>query len=366
MKVAMIGLRGIPAKSGGVETVVENLAPRLVKLGCDVTVYCRTPYCRTRPESWKGVKLRYMNTINTKYTETIIHSALSTFDASFEKYDIIHFHAMGNAVFSLFPRLAGKKTILTIHGLDYEREKWGLLGTAYLKFGKFLSKHFPNSVISCSKKIQRIYEDEGKAVKFIPNGVEIQPRIKISRLKKYGLKKDSYLLFLSRIVPEKGLEYLIKAFRELKTDKKLIIAGDSTHTDSYLDKMKKLAQDDGRIIFTGPLYGKEKAEAFSNAYLFILPSTIEGMPVVLLEAMSYGLFSVVSDIEENVDVIESDYGRSFRSKDPVSLRKSLEFALSDKDTIKKIGKKSKKMVKERYSWDNIAKMTLEVYHEVIQ
>lgn len=361
MKVAMIGLRGIPAKSGGVEVVVENLAPRLVKLGADVTVYCRNEYCEERPESWKGVKLKYLPTINTKTTEALVHSTLSTMNSLFSKYDIVHYHAMGNGMFSIFPRMFGKKSIVTLHGLDYEREKWGLLAKSYLRTSEAMISKFTNHVISCSKKIQDHYKEKyNKDIEFIPNGVNIEVPLPISNLSKYGLKKDNYILFLSRIVPEKGLHFLIEAFKKIKTDKLLAIVGDATHTDSYVDEVKDLAKSDKRIIFTGALHGKDKIEAFSNAYSFVLPSTIEGMPLVLLEAMSYGICPLVSNIQENLDVIE-DNAFSFETKKISSLKSQLEYMIENPKEIKSQGNSCKLLVEKKYNWDVIAKQTFDVY-----
>jgi glycosyltransferase involved in cell wall biosynthesis len=362
MKIAMIGLRGIPAKSGGVENVVEHLAPLLVEQGCEVTVYCRNQYCTERPKIWKGVKLRYLPTINTKHTEAIAHTALSTMDSLFRSYDIVHFHAMGNGLFSLLPRITGKKTVVTLHGLDWEREKWGTLAKTYLKLSERAICTFPNRVISVSKKIKRYYSKKYKKdITFIPNGVDIMPARSIAHLKKFGLEKDQYILFLSRIVPEKGIHFLIEAYRELKTDVKLVIAGDATHTEDYLEKCKKLAHGDPRIILPGPWYGEHKQEAFSNARFFVLPSTIEGMPIVLLEAMSYGCCPLVSDIEENRDVI-LDAGFTFKSRDVPDLRKQLQYVLSNQDEAKAKGAACKEMVLRDYRWQVVAQKTLELYH----
>lgn len=361
----MIGLRGIPAKSGGVENVVEHLAPLLVELGCDVTVYCRNPYCKERPKSFQGVKLRYLPSINIKIGESISHSTFSSLDALFRDYDIVHYHAMANGLFSFVPKITGKKTIVTLHGLDYEREKWGLPGKAWLRMCEFCASKFPDKVISVSEKIKRHFKEQfNKDIVFIPNGVDIFKPKPISKLKRFGLKKDNYILFLSRIVPEKGIHTLIEAFKKLNTNHKLVIAGDATHTEEYLKKVKKLAGNDKRIIFTGPLYGDDKVEAFSNASFFVLPSTIEGMPIVLLEAMSFGLCPLTSDIEENLDVV-GDLGVSFKVKDINDLKKKLEYLINNPSIAKKKGKQCKELAKKKYQWKNIANQTLKVYKEVL-
>jgi glycosyltransferase involved in cell wall biosynthesis len=365
MKIAMIGLRGIPAKSGGVENVVEHLAPLLVKLGCDVTVYCRNPYCKERPAAFKGVKLRYLPAINTKRGETLSHSALSSIDSLSKKYDIVHYHAMANGIFSFLPRIIGKKTIVTLHGLDWQREKWGPLAKLFIKTSEKLTCLFPNKVISVSRKIKDYYKEKyNKDIVFISNGIDVIEPKPISSLKRFGLKKDNYILFLGRIVPEKEVHTLIEAFKKLKTSLKLVIAGDAAHTEAYLEKVKKLAGNDERILFTGPLYGDEKIEAFSSARFFVLPSTIEGMPIVLLEAMSFGTCPLVSNIKENLDVTEG-LGFSFNTKDQEDLRKKMDFMIRNPAQIKKQGQLCKKLVKKEYRWDTVAKKTLSAYKEAL-
>lgn len=365
MKIAMIGLRGIPAKSGGVENVVEHLAPLLVELGADVTVYCRKPYCKERPMSFKGVKLKYLPALNLRETEALSHSLFSSFNALFKDYDIVHYHAMANGPFAILPRVTGKKTIVTLHGLDWEREKWGPLAKAYLKISERIICAFPNKVISVSNKIKDYYKDKyNKEIIFIPNGVDIVKPMPINNLKRFGLKKDNYILFLSRIVPEKGIHFLIEAFKKTNTSLKLVIAGDATHTDKYYRQVKALAKDDKRIIFTGPLYDNDKIEAFSNAKLFILPSTIEGMPIVLLEAMSFGICPLVSNIKENMEVIKN-LGFSFKSKDPNDLKKKLDYILAHPLEAKNKGKQCKELVRANYQWPAIAKKTFDVYEEVL-
>ncbi|MBN2459687.1 glycosyltransferase family 4 protein [Candidatus Woesearchaeota archaeon] len=366
MRIAMIGLRGIPAKSGGVENVVEHLAPLLVKLGCDVTVYCRNPYCKERPKEFKGVKLRYLPSINIKIGESISHSTFSTGDAIFRKYDIVHYHAMANGLFSFIPRIIGKKTVVTLHGLDYEREKWGMAAKAWLRMCEWCASKFPDKVISVSEKIMKHFKKTFKKdIYFIPNGVETFTPKPIRKLKRFGLKKDNYILFLSRIVPEKEVHTLIQAFKKTNTDLKLIIAGDATHTEAYLKQVKALAKKDKRIIFTGAIYGEEKIEAFSNARFFVLPSTIEGMPIVLLEAMSFGLCPLVSDIEENMDVVK-DFSFSFKVRDANDLKAKLEYIIKNPAITKKKGAVCKQVVKKYYQWETIAKQTLQVYKEALK
>lgn len=363
----MIGLRGIPAGSGGIEVAVEELSTRLVKLGCDVTVFCRSQYCPEKPAQFKGVKLVYIPALDTKITEAISHSTISSSLAAIQKFDIVHFHAMSNGAFSLIPKLAGKKTVVTFHGLDWEREKWGVFARIYIKSSEFMTFLFRNKVISVSNKIKDYCKKKYHAdVTVIPNGVNIPKSRLINSLKRFCLKKDGYVLFLSRIVPEKEVHTLIRAFKRVKTNQKLVVAGGSTHTDAYLAKCKELAKDDPRIVFTGPLYGSEKAEAYSNCSFFVLPSTIEGMPIVLLEALSFAKCPLVSDIRENLEVVDDKTAFSFRVRDVNDLAKKLDFMLKNNAIVRKKGLAGRAMVRKKYDWDCIAKQTLKVYEEALR
>ncbi|MBN2142787.1 glycosyltransferase family 4 protein [Candidatus Woesearchaeota archaeon] len=367
IKVAMIGLRGIPASNGGIEVAVEEISTRLAKLGCDVTVFCRSQYCLTRHKSYRGVNLKNIPTLNTKTTEAIVHSTAASMVAALSDFDIVHFHAMANGIFSLLPKIAGKKTVVTFHGIDWEREKWGRLARAYIKFSERATYLLKNKVISVSNKIKDYCKNRFNFtdVTVIPNGVNIPKSRLIKSLKRFGLKRDGYILFLSRIVPEKEAHTLVKAFRKLKTRQKLVIAGPTTHTDDYLKKVKESAGDDKRIIFTGPLYGDEKTEAFSNCSFFVLPSTIEGMPIVLLEAMSFGKCPLVSDIAENLEVVDDSVSFSFKVRTVNDLARKMDFMLKHKATVNTKGRKAKELVKQKYNWDKIAEQTLEVYRKAL-
>jgi len=359
MRVAMIGLRGIPALSGGIETAVHNLAPELVKQGAELTVYARSCYSDTRIREFKGVKLVHLPTLNTKHTEAIVHSTLATAHAMMHPFDIVHFHAMANAPFSILPR----RCVVTLHGLDWKREKWGKAAQSYLKLCEQLLARWRHTVISVSEPIRDYFKERyGMELTYIPNGVPIGRRRRLSKLRRFGAEHDGYYLYLGRIVPEKGVHLLISAFRKTKTDRKLLIAGDASHCESYLRELQQSASDDRRIIFTGPLYDDEKDEAFSNAHLFILPSTIEGMPIAALEAMSYGTSPLVSDIEENV-CATGGHGFRFSSGD----EEALSSAIHDLDVkdLSEDGTLCRDYVGRERNWEHAAHETMRVYREAM-
>ena len=262
----MIGLRGIPSKDGGVEVAVGELSPRLFELGINCTVYCRSNYVDKNLNKYQNVSLISLPTINTKHFEAFIHTFLSSIHAIGKRFDIIHYHAGGNALFCWLPRIFGLKTVVTLHGQDWQRAKWGGFAKFILRMGEKIGVIFANNTISVSKKIVNYYPKYNLV--HIPNGISnvvVEPDISI--LKDYEL--DDYILYLGRIVPEKGIDILIKAFIQNNMNEKLVIVGDTTHTLNYLKELKKISKYNKNIIFTGPLFNEKKEAIIKNAKLFI-------------------------------------------------------------------------------------------------
>ena len=328
MKLAMIGQRGIPSRAGGVEIHVEEIAKRLVKYGCEVDVYCRKGYCLEAGSAYSGINTIFTPYINLKSLEALTHSFFSVVDAIFKHNDIIHFHALGPSVLAFLPRLMGIRVICTVHGLDWQRGKWGRLSKAFLKLGEYATARFANRTISVSRTLVEYYRKKyGKEIEFVGNGININGRQPADLMEKnYGLKENSYLLYLGRLVPEKGVHYLIEAYKRLDTGKKLVIAGGSSHSCRYEKNLHQLAEGNSNIIFTGFIKGMLLEELLCNACIYILPSDVEGMPISLLEAMSYGTLCLVSDIAENRDVVR-DYGYTFRHGDVDDLTAKMQTLL---------------------------------------
>ena len=337
----MIGHKRIPSREGGVEVVVEELSKRLVRKGHDVEVYNRKGKHianRNLPQYnnsyYEGIKIISIPTINKKSLDAFIYSFLATLRALSGKYDLIHYHAEGPCVMLIIPHLFKIRTIATIHGLDWQRAKWGGLATKYLLMGEKIAAKYADEVIVLSKNAQDYFlKTYNRETQYIPNGINVQHTIEADVIKnKYGLKRNDYFLFLARIVPEKGLHYLIEAFQNLDTDIKLVVAGGSSHSDEYMEKIKSLVEKDNRIIMTGFVDGKEREELFSNCLVYILPSDIEGMPLSLLEAMSYERKCLVSNIAENLEVIQNS-GYVFEKGDSKSLLHHLKKLLSEENSV---------------------------------
>ncbi len=363
MKIAMIGHKRIPSREGGVEVVVESLAVRMAAAGHDVTVYNRSGKHVSGGETvklknYKGVKIKTVPTFKSGKLNAIVYSVIASFLALFGRYDVIHFHAEGPCSMIWLPHMFGIRTVATIHGLDWQRAKWGGFATKFLKFGEKTAAKYADELIVLSEGTREYFEKTyGRKTIFIPNGVDDHEYKEPNIIKeKYDLEKDGYILFLARIVPEKGLHYLIDAFSKLNTDKKLVIAGGVSHSDEYAAEMKMKATDE-RIIFTGFVEGDELWELFSNCRLYVLPSDVEGMPLTLLEAMNCGCDCLVSDIEENVSVV-GKYGYTFKKSDADDLKKKLEEILNAPKGDKE---KQLEYIKNSYSWDEITRRTLKTY-----
>lgn len=313
MKIAIIGHKRIPSREGGVEVVVEELATRMVKMGHEVHVYNRSGHHVSGKENdnperikeYQGIRIVTIPTFQNGKLNAVVYSFLATVRALFGGYDVIHYHAEGPCSMLWIPHLFGIKTVATIHGLDWQRSKWGGFATRFLLFGEKTAAKYADKLIVLSENMQKYFRDTyGRESILIPNGVT-KPELRTDELikEKWGLTKDSYILFLARIVPEKGLHYLLDAYKDIDTDKRLVIAGGSSHTDEYLEEIKVKASGDKRILLTGFVQGELLEELYSNAYVYVLPSDVEGMPISLLEAMSYGNCCLVSDIPENMEVV---------------------------------------------------------------
>ncbi len=373
-KIAMIGHKRIPSREGGVEIVVEALSTRMAALGHLVTCYNRGGHHVSGREfdggnrkEYQGVALKTVMTIDRKGLAAMTSSFFGALAAAFGNYDVVHFHAEGPCAFIWIPKLFGKTCIATVHGLDWQREKWkNGFGSKYIKFGEKMAVKYADDMIVLSKGVQDYFrETYGRETAFIPNGVE-RPAVREAEIiaGKFGLEKDGYVLFLGRLVPEKGLRYLIEAFRKVKTDKKLVIAGGSSDTDDFAAELKTLAAGDDRIQFTGFVSGQTLEELYSNACVYVLPSDLEGMPLSLLEAMSYGNCCLVSDIAECADVVE-DRAMLFRRGDVPDLTEKLQLLCTEEELVCRYRRGAADYICGKFNWDQVTEQTLNRYEAVL-
>ena len=370
LKIAMLGHKRIPSNEGGVEVVVEALCARMAALGHSVTCYNRAGHHVSGAEHelpagsvYRGIRLVTVPTLERKGFAAVISSFFAAVRSAFGSYDVVHIHAEGPAFFCWLPKLFGKRVIVTVHGLDWQREKWnGGIASKFIHLGERVAVRFADEIIVLSENVRQYFLDTyGRATRFIPNGVSA-PTLESPRLiaDKWGLQKDGYILYLGRIVPEKGETYLIEAFKQVKTDKKLVIAGGSSDTERYLRQLQNLAAGDDRILFTGFVQGKLRDELYSNAYVYTLPSDLEGMPLSLLEAMSYGNCCLVSDIPECAEVVE-DKAVLFQKSNVDDLRQKLQTLCDQPETAAGYKANAAEFILNKYGWDDVVDKTLALY-----
>lgn len=370
IRIAMLGQKHLLSREGGVEIVTFELSSRMVNLGHEVIAYDRCSkhvmdrnQKQEKIKEYNGIKIKEVLTIDKKGLAAMTSSLFATLKILFSKAEVVHYHAEGPcAVIPIIKYLSKKRIIVTIHGIDWQRDKWGGFATKYIKFGEKMAAKYADEIIVLSENVQNYFKETyNRKTVFIPNGVN-EPTIEKANIikEKYNLKKDDYFLFLGRLVPEKGIHYLIDAYNKIDTNKKLVIAGAASDTDSYFQELKEKANDNKNIIFTGFVQGKELEELYSNAYVYCLPSDLEGMPLSLLEAMSYGNCCLTSDIPECATVLE-DKGVTFKKSDIKDLTKKMQELSNEKERVKKYKSESKEFVLKKYNWNDIVQKTLELY-----
>ena len=367
LSVVILGLRGFPDVQGGVESHVENLAPLLVEQGCRVAVIVRSRYMlRHRPKEWRGVTFYYLWCPKAKSLETIVHTFLGIIFASRKRPDILHIHAVGPAILVPLARLLGMSVVVTHHGPDYLREKWGVFGRAILRLGEYAGMRFSNARIAISQAIQTVVREKfGRESFLIPNGV-VSRRLAPpgATLEKFALTPRKYVLIVSRLVPEKRHMDLIQAFRAANLEGwKLVIVGASDHPDEYTRRVLSEIDHTPGAIATGFQTGDALREIYSNAGMFVLPSSHEGLPIALLEALSYGLPSIASQIPANLEVgLPLDHYFPVGNIGSLSacIRARVDEGFSDLKAVD-----LREWVTGRYNWPDIASRTIDVYHEAI-
>ena len=367
MRLYFIGQKGIPSKSGGVEKHVEELSVKLARAGHEVFVYTRPNYTEASLKKYKGVNLISIPSIGTKRLDAISHTFRVCFDVAKREADLVHFHSIGpSSLIWLIKLLRPNLPIVaTFHTRCYQHKKWGVFAKAYLKFGEFMICILPDVTVAVSNSLADYVKKEyGTKAAYIPNGVSIPENEPVSAIKQWGLTKNNYILTVSRLVRHKGVHYLIDAYKQLGTNKKLVIVGDSSFTDDYVQELKKLAGGNKNIIFTGGQSGKVLNELFSNAYLFVQPSESEGLSIALLEAMAYEKAVLVSDIPENLEAV-GEIGFSFKNKSVQHLKNKLDYLLTQPSLVDLHGRLGKERVKKYYSWRNISGDILTIYSQEI-
>jgi glycosyltransferase involved in cell wall biosynthesis len=357
LNIAMLGLKGLPATWGGVERHVEELGSRLADRGHQVTVFCRTNYADVQVARYRGMRLVHLPTVDQKHLDAIVHSVNASVRCVGRRYDVVHYHGVGPGLAAPLVRLGrpGTGVALTVHGLDGDRAKWGTAARNLLRTATWMSARVPHSTVTVSRALAEHYRQVyGAEATYIPNGVEpVPPRAPGDYLDKLGLRPGGYALFVGRLVPEKAPDLLVEAYRRVPGEHRLVLAGGSSHTDEFVARLRALAAPDPRVVLPGYVHGSDLEELYSNAAVFVIPSLLEGLPLTLLEAVSYSVPVLASAIPPHVEVLQMDRpgARIVPPGDTERLREALERALTDDGKELEGAAEVHQEVVPRYSWD---------------
>ena len=362
VRVAFIGGRGVVSKYSGIESYYEQAGHELARLGHQVTIYCRS-YFTPPVKTHNGMGVRRLPTIRSKHLETFIHTLLSTVHAMVSDYDVVHYHCLGPALFSFLPRLAGKKTVVTVQGLDWQRRKWGRIAARVLRWGEAAAIFSPHATMVVSRTLQRYYRQQyGRDTIYVPNGAALASRRMPRQLAEWNLQPDNYVLFLGRFSPEKNCHLLIKAFETLHTSMELVLAGGSSHSDTYVKSLRR--HESNRIHFLPWVSGCDLEELLSNAALFVLPSDLEGLSLALLDAMAAGVCVLASDIPENNEVVEGA-GFTFRHGDQADLELMLDLLINTPALRHQAAARERERIQIQYLWPEVARSIETTYYKVL-
>ena len=375
ISVAMIGQKRIPSRNGGIEKVLTDLCPRLVDRGIKVTALNRRNQKVAQHDllppvdnKYMGVQLKSVMTIPIKGLSAVSSSFFGAIEAALGSYDIVHFHAEGPSVMLGIAKIFGKKCVVTIHGLDWKRDKWkGTFGKWYILFGEHMAVKYADEIIVLNRDTKCYFEKKyQRKTCFIPNGInQVSPEDSVDMLRNFNLEPNRYFLSLSRLTPEKGIHTLIKAFKKTSSNFRLVIAGESSDSSNYVQYLRDLSKGDDRIVFTGFVGGKFLRELYSHAYVYVLPSSIEGMPLTLLEAMAYGNAVACTNIPELKEIVGDTHALTFDPDDVKDLWRVLQYFIDNPLIQIRMKQSSSNFIKKSFNWDTIADKTIYIYRDAL-
>ncbi|HNS72825.1 MAG TPA: DUF1972 domain-containing protein [bacterium] len=351
MKIAIMGIRGIPANYGGFETFIEQMAPRLAERGHEVTVYGRSNIIDYREPFYKGVRIRILPTISHKYLDTVAHTLICTLYSFFIPYDVVFICNSANAAFCIVPRLTGKPVVLNVDGLEWKRQKWNRAGKAFYRISEYLATFTPTAVVSDAREVQSYYMERfQKESTYIPYGAPETPVKSRETLDRFGLEEREYVLYVSRMEPENNAHRVVEAFEKVKTSKKLVMVGDAPYASDYIAGLR--ATQDPRIIFTGYVFGQGYRELQSHAFCYVQATEVGGTHPALLEGMGYGNCVLANDVPEHHEVL-GKAGCYFTTREGDSLRGQLQYLLDHPLEVARYRQIVRERVHDRYSWDKV-------------
>jgi len=362
MKIAIMGIRGIPANYGGFETFVENLAPRLVQRGHEVTVYGRSNIIDHKEDFYKGVRIKVLPTISHKYLDTVAHTFVSTVYSFFKKYDVVFICNSANALFTFIPRLMGKPVVLNVDGLEWKRQKWNLAGKAFYKISEQLATFLPNVIVSDARDVEKYYQQKyHKKSVYIPYGAPEKKIETKETLQRFGLKPRDYILYVSRMEPENNAHKVVQAFEKARTDKRLVMVGDAPYATEYIRNLR--STKDERIIFTGYVFGQGYRELQSNAYFYVQATEVGGTHPALVEGMGYGNCVLANDVPEHREVL-GKAGIFYNSHGSEVLYKKMQYLIDNPAVVEKYRQIVLDRVRRKYSWEAVTNDYENLFYKV--
>ena len=363
LRIAMLGIRGVPANYGGLEAVAEEVGARMVERGHRVTVYCRAHNATTSDREYRGLHRIELPSLAEKHLDTPTHTAIASMHALAHRSDVVHLFGVGNAPWLPLLRFAGRGTVISVDGMDWRRRKWSRPVRALLERSSLLAIRGSDACITDSHEVARYYREKyRREPHYIAHGFDARPITTRGALNEYGLDDRGYVLFVGRVTPEKGLHYLIDAFAGVETQLQLVIVGDGSGDATYWRTLQARASVDRRVRLLGPIYGEAVRELFAHAYLYVQPSEIEGTALALVEAMGYGNCVLVSDIAENLETV-GDAGLSFDINQPVaSLRVRLSELVASPEVVACQREKSLAYARANFSWEQVADAHERLYY----
>ncbi len=364
MKIAILGIRGIPANYGGFETFAEAIAERLVKSGHEVSVYGRSNSIDYREKFYKGIRIIIFPTIQHKYLDTVAHTFLCAFHSLKESYNVILICNSANSYISFLPRIFGTPVVINVDGLEWQRAKWNKLGKLYYRVSEWLATLFANAIVTDARLIKDYYLKRFKTQStLIPYGFQTDQPKSIDALTHIGIEPRRYVLFVSRLEPENNAHLVVSAFEKVKTDFNLVVVGDAPYNKQYIEDLK--STNDKRIIFTGYVFGKGYRELQSNAYLYVQATEVGGTHPALVEGMGFGNCILANDVPEHREVI-SDAGFYFSSRDNGHLVNRMQYLLDNPAITEQYRKKAYKRACEEYSWGSVTTKYEDLFKKMIK
>jgi glycosyltransferase involved in cell wall biosynthesis len=372
MRIAVIGAKGLPPRQGGIEHYCAEVLPKVVERGHSVDLFAQSAYTGfpwLSRYDFQGVNIITLPSLGINGVDTLLTSAIASLLSVKSGYDIVHFHGLGPSLFSLLPRLlTNAKVVVTCHGLDWQREKWGNLTSNLIRLGEKTAVRFAHEITVVSSDLQQYFNQTyNRSTTFIPNApahyLDSDPTFPF--VKSMGVDPGKYIVFLGRLVPEKCPDLLIQAFQALQSKNwKLVLVGGNGGTDSYLSKLYQLAASNPNIIFTGELRGTRLAEIVRGAGMFILPSNLEGSPLALLEAMRESIPVIASDIEAHRELIQTDRGLLFKKGKSSALQDCLQWALYNPSEMALMAERARKEILLHHNWHRVASEVTQIYESL--